>query len=332
MSPETQKSLSVLAEASATKENNRQSSSKTIFASSDEDDVTGGAVGELSNIIKSDDSPDTMSERGGSRLGDVSFSELGDLSMLHASRNGTPFNKSSMLDDSSSSLSPIATKSQDLSMIPYLNQMTLDVSMSGCDSNPPSAVARAVMDSIGMSSCARNGRPTPGSAQSTTSRRSVNAHQAADRAMAMDSSNVSGTMSRSQLLQFGTSTKRKRHYGGGAEDSDGDATRAYGQEEEEGEQTASSGSGSSGLSQSQQLGRTRSSSNRTSKRLWGEDADDSMHSAANDSSYQHNVTSLVGAHSTKYALFHFWLIFCDAIHSLTCFILSLICLFVFPVG
>lgn len=272
----------MLAEASATKENRHSQSNdvsgagKTIFASGDED----GASGELSHIIKSDDSPDTLSVQD-SRLGDVSFSALADLSMLRASRTGTPFNKS-MMDNST--LSPIAAKSPDLSMTPYLNYLTLDASMSGGGSNPPSAVKLAVMSNLGMSSGALNGRPTPGSVQSSSGRRSSQSHSAqqGDRT-ALDSS---ATMNRSL---FGTSTKRKRN--AGTEDSDGDATRTYGQEE--GEQVSSAG-----LSQSQ-LGRTRSSSSRTNQRLWAAEADDSMLSAANDSSYQHNVTSLAGAHGIK---------------------------------
>ncbi len=69
---------------------------KTIYASVEDTQCGADSSGELSRIIKSDDSPDTLSERGGglqdSRLGD-SFS-FADISMLRTSRDCTPYERS----------------------------------------------------------------------------------------------------------------------------------------------------------------------------------------------------------------------------------------------
>lgn len=136
-----QDSLSVLAEsciASAEKEKQQlsQKLQTTIFASSSDHGVSGlgglhnnassSSVNELSQIIKSDESPDTLYERclhDSTNLVDVSFSTLADLSLM----------KNNGMQDSSSNivLSPIAAKSPDISMTPYLNCLTLDSNSQG---------------------------------------------------------------------------------------------------------------------------------------------------------------------------------------------------------
>ena len=104
----------------------------TIFSSEQDCNNYQGntTVGELSQIIKSDDSP-TTSLQDGDQLGDVSFSTLADLSMLrtsspsacnhHLSTNGALGMHHNIVQ-----LSPIAAKSPDISMTPYLNCLTLE--------------------------------------------------------------------------------------------------------------------------------------------------------------------------------------------------------------
>jgi len=114
----------------------------TIYSSEQEDynnnNYQGNTtVGELSQIIKSDDSP-TTSLQDGDQLVDVSFSTLADLSMLrttssppscanHLSTNGALIG----MNHNIVQLSPIAAKSPDISMTPYLNCLTLDCSSQG---------------------------------------------------------------------------------------------------------------------------------------------------------------------------------------------------------
>ena len=239
-------------------------SGNTIFASSGATDMCG----ELSQIIKSTDSPDTLSERGiqDSHLGDVSFSALADLSMMRASREGTPFDKLTQ-----SALSPIGHKSPDISMTPYLNCLTLDASsMSGGDS-------------------ARRCDSQPGS---------VEQRGAADQ----DSSAVlDGNNSLSRSL-FGTSTKRKRQ----SSEEEGEVTRVYThfeqEQEDEGPRTApltrhrSTSSAHNTSALSQQASAAPAYATRTAQRLWAADADDSMLSvsAAYDVSYIGNNTTAAG--------------------------------------
>ena len=104
----------------------------TIFSSEQDCNNYQGntTVGELSQIIKSDDSP-TTSLQDGDQLGDVSFSTLADLSMLrtsspsacnhHLSTNGALGMHHNIVQ-----LSPITAKSPDISMTPYLNCLTLE--------------------------------------------------------------------------------------------------------------------------------------------------------------------------------------------------------------
>jgi len=131
-------SLSVLADtfiASAEKDRRQKGVlsmvGKTIYSSEQDSNYQGvnTTVGELSRIIKSDDSP-TTSLQDGSQLVDVSFSTLADLSML---RTGSPSAIHLSTHDMSHNivLSPIDPKSPDISMTPYLNCLTLDCSSQG---------------------------------------------------------------------------------------------------------------------------------------------------------------------------------------------------------
>lgn len=190
MSPQktTASSLNMLAGiASAQKDQPR----RAIFASA-EDGSHADVSTELSQIVKSSDSPDSMSEAGlnDSNLPDVSFSGLADLSMLRASKENTPFHK--MAEE----LSPIAAKSPEISMTPFLNAFHMDASSaSGSDSRVAA-----------LRSATRNGASSSGAALNES---------AAD---------VSASLSRSL---FGTSTKRKHHSMSAADGEDEDATLVY---------------------------------------------------------------------------------------------------------
>lgn len=187
MSPEktTTSSLGMLADsciASAQKEQRR-----TIFAS---EGAQGDVAAELSQIMKSADSPDSLSEPGlnDSGLQDVSFSALADLSMVRESKDTTPFHKLA------EELSPIAAKSPEISMTPFLNVFNLDAS-SGSGGDSRGAVLRSATRNLSSSSAAQN-------------------ESAVD---------VSASLNRSL---FGTSTKRKRTSTTAGEE-DEDATLVY---------------------------------------------------------------------------------------------------------
>jgi hypothetical protein len=160
-------SLSVLADtfiASAEKDRHRQEGILSLFAAnpsssshqvgmtiySSEQDYNNyqgnTTVGELSQIIKSDDSP-TTSLQDGDQLGDVSFSTLADLSMLrttspsacnHLLSTNTDGDGALGMHHNIVQLSPIAAKSPDISMTPYLNCLTLDSRSSSSQGSRPS--------------------------------------------------------------------------------------------------------------------------------------------------------------------------------------------------
>jgi hypothetical protein len=195
MSPQktTADSLSMLADsciASAQKDQQR----RAIFASSADHDSHADVSAELSQIMKSVDSPDSMSEPGlnDSGLPDVSFSGLVDLSMVRASKDNTPFHKLPH------ELSPIAAKSPEISMTPFLNVFNLDASSaSGGDSR--GAVLR---------SAARHGASS----------------SSGDAALDESAVDVSASLN---CALFGTSTKRKHHSMSAGDGDDEDATMVY---------------------------------------------------------------------------------------------------------
>lgn len=287
MSPQkTNSSLDVLADsciASAQKELRRHASpsaaaassssamapihgDKIIFATSADGQLQDGSV-ELSHIIKSTDSPDTISERGlnDAGLGDVSFSALAELSMLHASAENTPFHKIH------TALSPIQAKSPDISMTPYLNCLTLDAASGGSRSQSGSA----------LRSAQRAHQQVVGSAERPLSRSGAVLPESVVR----DASTLNRSL-------FGTSTKRKRS-SMVADGGDADYTHLYGHSSQVDESSAID----VGTAPRYALGRTRSTSSavntslnappntavghgystRTSQRLW---ADDSLVSEA----------------------------------------------------
>jgi hypothetical protein len=169
--------------ASAQKEQRR-----AIFAS---EGAQGDVAAELSQIMKSADSPDSLSEPGlnDSGLQDVSFSALADLSMVRESKDTTPFHKLA------EELSPIAAKSPEISMTPFLNVFNLDAS-SGSGGDSRGAVLRSA------------------------TRHHHSSSSAAQNESAVD---VSASLNRSL---FGTSTKRKRTSVTAGEE-DEDATLVY---------------------------------------------------------------------------------------------------------
>jgi hypothetical protein len=204
---------------------NTLSVGKTIFASSEGDDFADSAQlrdhsAELSRIIKSTDSPDTLSERGlaDGSLNDVSFSGLGDLSMLRASRENTPFHKIH------TPLSPIgANKSPDISMTPYLNCLTLDASSGEAPTHGSSLPGSALRSALSLRQERLNGGD---SALRTADRPSSRNAMLMEEVNASGAAAVGADTSGLNRSLFGTSTKRKRGSMSGTQE-EGDATHIY---------------------------------------------------------------------------------------------------------